>query len=86
MIKLTRMDGTEVYLNPDLIAFLEETPDTHITLANGTSYIFLEPARMVIDRIVRFKARILQRASKRTRKNASYGARIEIKHSLRSKA
>ena len=76
MIKLTRMDGTEVYINPDLIAFLEETPDTHITLVNGTSYIFTEPARIVIERIVRFKANIVKRALKRTTKNTSYGARL----------
>ena len=71
MIKLTRMDGTEVYLNPDLIAFLEETPDTHITLANGASYIFLESALIVINRIVKFKARILRCSFKLTTKNDS---------------
>ena len=63
MIKLTRMDGSEVYLNPDLIEFLEETPDTHITLSNGNNYIFLEPASVVIERIIGYRARILQRTS-----------------------
>jgi flagellar protein FlbD len=63
MIKLTRLDGSEVYLNPDLIEILEETPDTHITLSNGNSYIFLEPARVVIGRIVSYRARVLHRVS-----------------------
>jgi len=63
MIRLTRMDGSEVYLNPDLIESIEETPDTHITLSNGKTYLFLEPASVAIERIVGYKARILQRSS-----------------------
>jgi len=63
MIKLTRLDGSEVYLNPDLIETIEETPDTHITLSNGKSYLFLEPAKVVIGRIVSYRARLLHRAS-----------------------
>ncbi|GFO59056.1 flagellar protein FlbD [Geomonas silvestris] len=63
MIKLTRLDGSEVYLNPDLIETIEETPDTHITLSNGKSYLFLEPAKVVIGRIVSYRARLLRRAS-----------------------
>ncbi|WP_085814788.1 flagellar FlbD family protein [Geoanaerobacter pelophilus] len=63
MIRLTRMDGTPVYLNPDLIEFIEENPDTLVTLSNGKSYLFLEPAAIAIDRIVRYKARILHRSS-----------------------
>lgn len=63
MVKVTRRDGTEVYVNPDLIAFIEETPDTHITLINGSTFIFLEPATLIIERIIVFKARILNQAS-----------------------
>jgi flagellar protein FlbD len=58
MIKLTRLDGSEMYLNPDLIEVIEETPDTHITLLNGRSHLFLEPAAVIIERIVTYKARI----------------------------
>ena len=63
MIKLTKLDGSEVFLNPDLIEILEEIPDTHITLSNGDKYLFLEPAQVVIDRIVSYRARILRRSS-----------------------
>ena len=35
MIRLTKLDGSEMYLNPDQIEIIEETPDTHITLLNG---------------------------------------------------
>lgn len=63
MIKVTTRDGTEMYLNPDLIEIITETPDTHITLSNGNRYLVLEPARVVIDRIVTFKAHVFRRAS-----------------------
>lgn len=63
MIKVTALDGSEMFLNPDLIEFVSETPDTHITLANGNRYLVREPARTVIDRIVIFKARIMRRGS-----------------------
>lgn len=63
MIKVTAMDGSEMYLNPDLIEIINETPDTHITLSNGNRYLVLEPAKVVIGRIVNFKSRLLRCAT-----------------------
>ena len=63
MIRLTRLDGNEIYLNPDMLETLDEVPETHITLSNGNRYLVLEPARVVIDRIVAFKARVLRRSA-----------------------
>lgn len=63
MIKVTTRDGSEMYLNPDLIEIITETPDTHITLSNGNRYLVLESARVLIDRIVNFKAQLFRRAS-----------------------
>jgi flagellar protein FlbD len=63
MIKVTTLDGSEMYLNPDLIEIIMETPDTHITLSNGNRYLVLEPARVVIGRIVSFKARLFRHAT-----------------------
>lgn len=68
MIKLTRLNGSEMYINPALIELLEELPDTHITLTNGNRYIVLEPARVVVERIIAFNARALSRATLRTSK------------------
>lgn len=62
MIKLTKLDGSEMYLNPDQIEIIEETPDTHITLLNGNRYLVREKIRVIVDRIVVFKARIVRRA------------------------
>ena len=63
MIKLTKLDGSEVFLNPDLIEILEEIPDTHVTLSNGNKYLFIEPASVVIERIVGYRARILRKTA-----------------------
>lgn len=62
MIKVTALDGSEMYLNPDLIEMITETPDTHIMLSNGHRYLVLESAKVVIGRIVNFKARLLRHA------------------------
>ncbi len=62
MIKLTKLDGGEMYLNPDQIEIIEETPDTHITLLNGNRYLVREKIRVIVDRIVVFKARIVRRS------------------------
>ncbi|MDD2319083.1 MAG: flagellar FlbD family protein [Geobacteraceae bacterium] len=64
MIKLTRLDGSQMYVNEDLIEVIEETPDTHITLSNGNRYVFQESAAVVIERIISFKSRIGARSSR----------------------
>jgi len=68
MIKVTSLDGSEMYLNPDLIEIIQETPDTHITLSNGNRYLVLEPARVVIGRIVSYRGRLLRQASAGSRR------------------
>lgn len=68
MIALTRMDKQVMFLNPDHIISIEETPDTVITLYNGNHYIVIERAAVIIDRLVAFRARIVRRAEVRSRK------------------
>lgn len=63
MIKLTRLDGTKVYVNTELIAFVEE-PDTRITLTNGQVYLFRESARGVVRRIMNYRVRMLRGRSR----------------------
>ncbi|MGI5998807.1 MAG: flagellar FlbD family protein [Lutispora sp.] len=58
MIKVTRLNGKEYYINFDLIEIIEETPDTVITLRDGKKYVVLEKASEVIDRIIEFKRRV----------------------------
>lgn len=62
MIFLTRMDKQQMYLNPDHIVSVEETPDTVITLFNGNHFIVKERASIIISRIVSYRAKIIRRA------------------------
>lgn len=62
MIFLTRMDKQEMYINPDHIVSIEETPDTVIALFNGHHFIVKESASVIIGRIVAYRAKILRRS------------------------
>ncbi|MBI2354751.1 MAG: flagellar FlbD family protein [Deltaproteobacteria bacterium] len=66
MIFLTRMDKQQMYINPDHIVSVEETPDTVITLFNGHHFIVRERAEVIIARIVAFRARVIRRAGVQT--------------------
>jgi len=61
MIALTRMDKQPMYINPDHIVSIEETPDTVITLFNGNHYIVKERASAIISRVVAFRAKVMRR-------------------------
>lgn len=63
MVAVTRLDKKLMYLNPDHIICIEETPDTVITLFNGNRYIVVDRIGVIISRIVAFRARISRRAS-----------------------
>jgi len=68
MIFLTRMDKQQMFLNPDHIVSIEETPDTVITLFNGNHFIVKERACIIISRIVAYRAKIIRRSGGRSRK------------------
>ena len=57
MIYITRLNDKQVYINPDLIEIMEETPDTTITLTTGRKFIAKESIEDIIERIVEFKRR-----------------------------
>ena len=62
MIKLTRLNQSVIYLNPDLMKSIEETPDTVICLENGERYLVLEKASQIIDKIIDFRVAVMKRA------------------------
>ncbi len=63
MIPLTRLNSSRIYLNPDLIKRIEETPDTIVTLVNDDHYVVREAATEVIDRIVAYRVRVNRESS-----------------------
>ncbi len=58
MITVTRLNHTPIVVNPDLIAFIEETPDTIITLSNGEKIVVVETVGEVIRRVIEFRRSI----------------------------
>ena len=59
MIRLTRLNGSEMYLNADLIATVESHHDTVITLVDGKTYVVSEPASEVVHAITTYRASVL---------------------------
>jgi flagellar protein FlbD len=59
MIRLTRLNGSSIALNSDLIKFVENAPDTVITLINGEKMIVRESAEELIRKLIEFRRSIL---------------------------
>ncbi|MEW6619743.1 MAG: flagellar FlbD family protein [bacterium] len=58
MIKLTRLNGREFFLNPHQIENMEANPDTTITLISGTKYIVKENIETIISRIIEYRKKM----------------------------
>jgi flagellar protein FlbD len=58
MIRLTRLNDSQFYLNAEHIQTVESTPDTHVLLTNGTQYVVREPADEVAERVIAYRIRI----------------------------
>jgi flagellar protein FlbD len=55
MITVTRLDGSEFYLNPDLIETVEATPDTVITLTTGKKLVVRETGEDIWRKILAWR-------------------------------
>ena len=62
MVSLTRLTGAEFALNPDLVERVDCTPDTVITLVDGTKYLVAESIDDVLESVLEFRARIIATA------------------------
>lgn len=60
MILVTRLNGTEVAINADMVKFVEATPDTIITLTTDQKILVRETVKEVIDRIIAYKRAIFR--------------------------
>jgi flagellar protein FlbD len=52
---MTRLDGTQFYVNAEFIQSVESTPDTHVVLLNGHSYVVREPDEEIVERIIEYR-------------------------------
>ena len=55
MIEVTRLNGTTVLINSDLIETVEETPDTVISLTTGRKIIVKESRQEVKNLVKSYK-------------------------------
>ncbi len=54
MIRLTRLNSRPLVVNADLIKFIEEAPDTVLTLTTGEKLVVGESVNEVLDLIRKF--------------------------------
>jgi flagellar protein FlbD len=59
VIRMTRLNGEQFALNPDLIERVEAHPDTVVFLADGTRYVVKETVDEVLLEIREYRAGIL---------------------------
>jgi flagellar protein FlbD len=55
MIRVTRLNGSDLVINADLIEFVEALPDTIISLVTGKKIMIRESADAVIQKVAEFK-------------------------------
>jgi len=58
MIKITRLNGTEYYLNPHQIESIEFHPDTTLLMLSGKHIVVKENVDDLIEQIVEYRRRI----------------------------
>ncbi len=59
VIRVTRLNGEQFALNPDLIERVEAHPDTVVHLVDGTRYVVTETVDDVLREILEYRAGIL---------------------------
>ena len=61
MIAVTRLDGSALIVNAELIGSIEQTPDTLISLINGEMLLVKESAGELVARTIAYKRQIAGR-------------------------
>lgn len=59
MILVTRLNGPAMAINADLIQRAEATPDTVVTLVDGTKFVVAESVEEIIARFRDFQASVI---------------------------
>jgi flagellar protein FlbD len=55
VITVTRLDGSEVVVNAELLVLVEATPDTHISLTDGRKLIVKETPDEVVAKVIAYR-------------------------------
>jgi uncharacterized protein YlzI (FlbEa/FlbD family) len=65
MIEVTRLNGSPMVLNSDLIKTAEASPDTMLTLINGEKLIVREELAEIVEGVMAYRARLLAAVARR---------------------
>ena len=60
MVYLTRLNHAQLVLNPDLIEYIEATPDTVITMTTGHVIRVREGVDQIVEKIVAYRRLLLR--------------------------
>ncbi len=55
MIQITRLDGTEYFINPHMIEFMEKTHTTVITMLSDKKVLVKESCEDIIKKIIKYR-------------------------------
>jgi len=58
MIPLVRLDGSEVVVNAELIATVEKTPDTMLTLTTGHHILVKQTVEEVVAQVIQYRRQL----------------------------
>jgi flagellar protein FlbD len=64
MIALTRLNGSPLYVNGDLIKWAEAAPDTMLTLINGEKVVVRESCSEVVDLVLAQRIRLIEEVAR----------------------
>jgi flagellar protein FlbD len=77
MIAVTRLHGASITLNCDLIERVESTPDTVLTLVDGSRYVVRESVGEIVEKVRTFRASVVLLAARLEREaGAAPGLRL----------
>ncbi len=66
MIELTRLNGSPLFVNCDLIKWAEAAPDTMLTLISGEKVVVRESCAEVVERVNAQRVRLLGEVARMT--------------------
>ena len=55
MIKVTRLNGMDLYINAELVEFIEATPDTVLTLTTGKKFVLRDAVDDIVSRVIEYR-------------------------------
>lgn len=65
MLKVTRLNGTDFYLNPDMLITVEATPDTVLSLSINEKLVVKESVEDIVKQFMAYKREIHQGGPKK---------------------